>query len=129
MSVFSYIDAIVPMLLLGIIFWGLSVVKKDVSIVDSLWSLFFLAASLFIFLDINAESLRAKIILILVSIWAIRLSLYITIRHWGQPEDHRYQTIIDLSDSLYLLKNGCTKEIKDLKELEDYNYLNEGQLI
>ena len=43
--------------------------------------------------------------------------------------DHRYQTIIDLSDSLYLLKNGCTKEIKDLKELEDYNYLNEGQLI
>lgn len=42
--------------------------------------------------------------------------------------DHRYREIIDISDTIYLLKNGCTKEIKDLRELEDYNYLNEGQL-
>ena len=42
--------------------------------------------------------------------------------------DHRYQSIINLSDTIYLLKNGCTKKINELTELEDYRYLSEGQL-
>ena len=43
--------------------------------------------------------------------------------------DHMYRYIIDLSDSIYLLKNGCFKKIEDIKELEDYKYLSEGSLI
>ena len=42
--------------------------------------------------------------------------------------DHMYKHIIDITDTIYLLKNGCTKSIEDLKELEDYRYLNEGSL-
>ncbi|WP_298536384.1 ABC transporter ATP-binding protein [uncultured Algibacter sp.] len=42
--------------------------------------------------------------------------------------DHMYQHIIDVSDNLYLIKNGHTKLIKDLKELEVYKYLNMGSL-
>jgi len=42
--------------------------------------------------------------------------------------DHLYQHIIDASDTIYLLKNGSTKKIKNLKELEDYNYLNANSL-
>lgn len=42
--------------------------------------------------------------------------------------DHIYQHIIDTSDVIYLLKNGATKKIKKLTELEDYNYLSEGSL-
>ena len=42
--------------------------------------------------------------------------------------DHMYQHIIDTSDSIYLLKNGTTKKIEKLTELEDYNYLSEGSL-
>jgi len=42
--------------------------------------------------------------------------------------DHMYQHIIDTADTIYLLKNGTTKEIKKLTELEDYKYLNEGRL-
>ena len=42
--------------------------------------------------------------------------------------DHLYRHIIEASDSIYLLKNATTKEIKNLKELEDYSYLSIGQL-
>ncbi|WP_431106542.1 ATP-binding cassette domain-containing protein [Winogradskyella poriferorum] len=42
--------------------------------------------------------------------------------------DHLYRPIIEASDSIYLLKNATTKEIKNLKELEDYSYLSIGQL-
>ena len=42
--------------------------------------------------------------------------------------DHNYQDVIDISDDIYLLKNGCTKLIKNITELEDYNYLNPGSL-
>lgn len=37
--------------------------------------------------------------------------------------DHMYKHIIEVSDAIYLLKNGCTKTINNLKELEDYKYL------
>lgn len=42
--------------------------------------------------------------------------------------DHLYEHIIDSSDDIYLLKNGCTKKIDQISELEDYHYLNEGSL-
>ncbi|WP_458629066.1 ATP-binding cassette domain-containing protein [Winogradskyella sp. PC D3.3] len=40
--------------------------------------------------------------------------------------DHMYQHIIETSDIIYLLKNGTTKKINQLTELEDYNYLSAG---
>ncbi|WP_179016818.1 ATP-binding cassette domain-containing protein [Winogradskyella forsetii] len=42
--------------------------------------------------------------------------------------DHMYQHIIESSDVIYLLKNGTTKKIEKLTELEDYKYLNAGSL-
>lgn len=42
--------------------------------------------------------------------------------------DHMYQHIIDVCDDIYLLKNGCTKKVNALSELEDYKYLNTGSL-
>lgn len=38
--------------------------------------------------------------------------------------DHMYRHIIDISNNIYLIKNGHIKLINDLKELEDYKYLN-----
>lgn len=73
--------------------WLLSVVKKDVSFVDSLWSLFFLIAALVFALDAQPLSMRGNLVLLLVAIWALRLSIHITVRNWGEPEDYRYQSI------------------------------------
>ena len=42
--------------------------------------------------------------------------------------DHFYNNIIESSDDIYLLKNGSTKLINNLLELEDYKYLSEGSL-
>jgi len=42
--------------------------------------------------------------------------------------DHRYQDVIAISDAIYLIKNGCSKLINNLTELEDYNYLHQGSL-
>jgi len=94
MSVISHsLVALVPMFIIGILFWLISLVKKDVSIVDSLWSLFFIVAALTIFNYQEDVTDRAVLVLSLVTIWALRLSIYITLRHLGHEEDHRYQTI------------------------------------
>lgn len=42
--------------------------------------------------------------------------------------DHMYRHIVDFCDAIYLLKNGCSKKINALSELEDYKYLSIGSL-
>lgn len=93
MSISVYFDGLLVMLLLGFITWLASIAKKDVSIVDSLWSIMFLAAAVVYFLSGTTDSLKNQLILALVTIWAIRLSLHLTVRNWGEPEDRRYQQI------------------------------------
>lgn len=88
-----YTIALLVILAFAVASWLLSVVKKDVSFVDSLWSLFFLIAALAFALDAQPLSLRGKLVLLLVAVWALRLSIHITVRNWGEPEDYRYQSI------------------------------------
>jgi len=94
MSVFTQsLIALVPMFIVAGVFWLISLLKKDVSIVDSLWPLFFIIAAVTMFNDQALTSDRALLVLCLVVIWGLRLSIYITLRHWGHEEDHRYQSI------------------------------------
>ena len=87
--------AIALLVILGfcVVSWLFSVIRKDVSFVDSLWSLFFVIAAVVFALDAQPISLRGKFVLALVVIWSLRLSIYITARNWGKPEDYRYQSI------------------------------------
>jgi len=93
MSIEHYFYVIIPMAFAGIVFWLISLVKKDVSVVDTLWSLFFVIACAYFFAQLDELTLRAQVLLTMVIIWGLRLAGYITIRHWGHEEDHRYQTI------------------------------------
>jgi len=88
-----YLHALLAMLALGLITWLLSVFKRDVSIVDSIWSLMILAAALVYIQHNEAIGIREALIFVLVLIWALRLAVYLTWRNWGQPEDSRYQKI------------------------------------
>ena len=88
-----YAIALLVILGVGVASWLLSVIKKDVSFVDSLWSLFFLIAALIFALDAQPISVRGKLVLVLVVFWSLRLSIYITARNWGKSEDYRYQSI------------------------------------
>ncbi len=42
--------------------------------------------------------------------------------------DHMYQHIVSASNAIYLIKNGCSKLIDNLKELESYNYVSIGSI-
>ena len=72
--------------------WALSVFRSNVDHVDSQWSLMFLLA-LIVYAGTAPETERGRLLLVLVAIWAIRLSVYLTARNWGHPEDRRYQAI------------------------------------
>ena len=61
--------------------WLVSLAVKKASIVDSLWSLCFLVVALVGYFDGNAAALeRRTLLLALVAVWAIRLSLHITVQ-------------------------------------------------
>jgi len=81
------------LLVVAVVFWLVSLVRKDVSMVDSLWSLMFLVAAIVFASISDTAGPRELLILVLVSIWSLRLSAYITWRNHGQPEDYRYREI------------------------------------
>ncbi|KPK49267.1 MAG: hypothetical protein AMS22_13905 [Thiotrichales bacterium SG8_50] len=89
----AYLSGLVAVLVFGAVFWIVSIVKRDVSIVDSLWSLMFLLATLVYIASLAGAGPRTGIVLTLVTIWALRLSIHITVRNWGEGEDYRYQQI------------------------------------
>ena len=89
----AFLSALAVLLIMALTGWIVSVIKRDVSIVDSLWSLFFLAAAVVYLLHSEQAGPRAFLTLALVTIWAIRLAGHITWRNLGRPEDHRYQAI------------------------------------
>lgn len=75
--------------------WAASLIRKNVTLVDSLWPLFFLA-SLLVYIGVTpAFGPRDRAVLLLVFLWAARLSGYLTWRNWGQREDRRYAAIRD----------------------------------
>lgn len=89
----NYLLTLLPLLALAVMAWLYSLARDDVSIVDGLWSLMFLLVVL-VFTGLGGMAgSRTMLVIGLVSIWALRLSLHITIRNHGQPEDHRYQVI------------------------------------
>jgi len=88
-----YAAALLAVLAASAATWLASLVKHDVSIVDSLWSLMFLIAALVYAAGVPALGARAWLVLTLVAVWALRLSAYITWRNRGEGEDRRYQAI------------------------------------
>lgn len=88
-----YLSALVVLLLAGIAGWIFSYARQNVTIVDSLWALFFLLAALTCVALTPFPGPRATILVVLVTVWAARLSGYLSWRNWGKPEDHRYQAI------------------------------------
>lgn len=71
--------------------WGVSLLRKDASLVDRFWGLGFLALYGYQLSDCRFLTFRAALVLGLVSLWAIRLSLYLHLRNRKRGEDFRYQ--------------------------------------
>ena len=71
--------------------WLLSVVIKDASIIDIFWGIGFVVLAWLYRYLLKNESDKSLIFCILVSIWGLRLGLYLASRNLGKGEDYRYQ--------------------------------------
>jgi steroid 5-alpha reductase family enzyme len=70
--------------------WLVSLLIKNASIVDVFWGIGFVFIA---WLDYSISPFMSStkwLLLILVTIWGLRLALHILIRNWGKPEDFRY---------------------------------------
>ena len=85
--------------------WLYSAVRGNVTIVDSIWSLFFLLGTSAYLYVADPVGPRATLILVLVAAWALRLSVYLTWRNYGKPEDHRYGEIRRRNSPGFTLKS------------------------
>ncbi|MEZ5015372.1 MAG: DUF1295 domain-containing protein [Chitinophagales bacterium] len=70
--------------------WLLSLIRKDMSIVDAFWGLGFMAIALHWFSRSEEIGARSFLVVYLVCIWGIRLAAHIWIRSRGKGEDPRY---------------------------------------
>ena len=89
----------------ALLVWVASVPLRDVSIVDSAWSLLVLAPVLVALALAPQPGPRAPWLALLAGAWALRLAVYITWRHWGQPEDPRYQEIRARNEPGFAMKS------------------------
>lgn len=89
----GYLTALAVLLLLGVAGWLYSLWRRNVNIVDSLWSLFFLCAAGVYAAQSPDYGARTLLVLLLTGLWALRLSLYLAWRNRGKAEDRRYQAI------------------------------------
>lgn len=105
MSFSTYAMGLGAVLALATLTWGVSLVKRDVSIVDGVWSLMLLAAAYVYSSAVEPYTSRSSLILTLVLLWALRLALHITWRNWGQPEDRRYRDIRRKYEPHFALKS------------------------
>ena len=78
-------------LAMAFVTWLVSLVRRDVSVVDSLWSVFITAGGVVYAVVLPASGPRSVLMLALAAAWALRLSIYISWRNHGHPEDRRYQ--------------------------------------
>ncbi len=84
--------------------WLISLVKKDVSIVDGFWGLGFLLLAWITFFRADGYIGRTILLLTLTTIWGLRLSIHIFWRHWGKEEDRRYHAWrLDHGDRFWLV--------------------------
>lgn len=86
-----YIQAFLVIMILMTLLWIVSVIIRNASIVDLFWGTGFVIASAFYFVRCDGNETRKILVLILVMIWGIRLSAYLTWRNSGKGEDFRYR--------------------------------------
>jgi steroid 5-alpha reductase family enzyme len=78
------------LLALMLLMWIVSLLRRDVSIVDSFWGFGFVVVAWLTTIFHWPISTPALLITVLVTIWGLRLSGFLFWRKLGEPEDPRY---------------------------------------
>lgn len=86
-----FIQGSILILILVTLLWILSVIITNASIVDLFWGASYVILNAFFLLNSGPLYTRKIILLILVTLWGIRLFSYLAWRNIGKGEDFRYQ--------------------------------------
>ena len=76
--------------------WAVSFARHNVALADRVWSVSIMVSA--VVFAVSLPPLRQTIgaMFLLGAAWALRLSLFITWRSWGKPEERRYAQIRQL---------------------------------
>ena len=85
-----YLGGLAVVLTLVTALWLLSIPLRNVSIVDIFWGMGFIAICLAYWLLADVHSTRGLLVLVLTSLWGLRLSMHLGLRNIGKGEDYRY---------------------------------------
>jgi len=85
--------------------WVASLVKRDASIIDVFWGPGFAVLGFVYFVVAEAHSPRAHLAVGLVTLWGLRLSVYILWRNWGQGEDYRYREMRERNPATFPVRS------------------------
>jgi steroid 5-alpha reductase family enzyme len=86
-----FYQAALIILVLITLLWIWSVFIKNASIVDIFWGIGFVIVNAFYVFMSGELNARKILILTLVSVWGLRLAIYLAYRNIGKGEDFRYQ--------------------------------------
>lgn len=100
-----WLDGLKVLGIFAVMGWLLSLPLRNVSIVDSMWSLMFLLAALTYMVGQVSAGPRAWLVIALVGLWSIRLAGYIAWRNHGRGEDFRYQRIRAENEPYFAFKS------------------------
>jgi steroid 5-alpha reductase family enzyme len=104
-SLTVYLQGLAVVSAAAFLVWLLSLYKRDVSVVDSLWPLLFILLGISNAVFAAHWGPRSILVLAFVTLWGLRLAIYITSRNWGHEEDRRYQVIRARNEPHFALKS------------------------
>jgi steroid 5-alpha reductase family enzyme len=81
--------------------WMLSLLKRNAGIIDVFWGSGFVLVTWLYFFMAEGATPRRYVVLGAVTLWGLRLSLYILKRNWGKPEDYRYREMRERNPSTF----------------------------
>ena len=73
-----------------VVLWLISIPLRDVSIIDMFFALILLSITAVSFVLGSGVEARKQLLLLLVGLWAIRITAHLVKRNWGHGEDPRY---------------------------------------
>ena len=86
-----FLQAALLIWVLVTLLWIWSIIIKNVSIVDIFWGIGFVAVNAFYVFGSGEMNPRKSVILVLVTVWGLRLAGYLAVRNIGKGEDFRYR--------------------------------------
>ncbi len=78
-----------------LVLWLASIPLRDVSIIDMFFAVIMLGIAGIAYALGDGAAIRKRLILLLVGLWALRITVHLVRRNWGKGEDPRYTKLRD----------------------------------